>query len=138
MRISDWSSDVCSSDLAGEGAGFEPGDLVFAAHPHQDVFTMPAVFGVKLPSDIDTVRAGFMNMCTVALRTVHEAPIRVGEVVALSGLGIIGSLTAHLVRKSAGKLILIDPAAQRRARSAWMRSEEHTSELQSLTRISYA
>src|SRR3546814_3541188 len=110
MRISDWSSDVCSSDLAGEGAGFEPGDLVFAAHPHQDVFTMPAVFGVKLPSDIDTVRAGFMNMCTVALRTVHEAPIRVGEVVALSGLGIIGSL----------------------------RSEEHTSELQSLMRISYA
>src|SRR3546814_5106470 len=73
MRISDWSSDVCSSDL-----------------------------------------------CTVALRTVHEAPIRVGEVVALSGLGIIGSLTAHLVRKSAGKLILIDPAAERRARSAWM------------------
>src|SRR3546814_13305466 len=61
-----------------------------------------------------------MNMCTVALRTVHEAPIRVGEVVALSGLGIIGSLTAHLVRKSAGKLILIDPAAERRARSAWM------------------
>src|SRR3546814_18505463 len=44
----------------------------------------------------------------------------VGEVVALSGLGIIGSLTAHLVRKSAGKLILIDPAAERRARSAWM------------------
>src|SRR3546814_1161567 len=112
-----------------------------------------------------------MNMCTVALRTVHEAPIRVGEVVALSGLGIIGSLTAHLVRKSAGKLILIDPAAERRARSAWMgadavvdpsevasvvaelsqgrgvdtfietsgaRSEEHTSELQSLMRTSYA
>ncbi|WP_313808887.1 zinc-binding alcohol dehydrogenase [Sphingobium sp.] len=107
-------------EAAGEGSGFEPGDLVFAAHPHQDVFTMPAVFGVKLPSDIDTVRAGFMNMCTVALRTVHEAPIRVGEVVALSGLGIIGSLTAHLVRKSAGKLILIDPAAERRARSAWI------------------
>src|SRR3546814_11975674 len=75
---------------------------------------MPAVFGVKLPSDIDTVRAGFMNMCTVALRTVHEAPIRVGEVVALSGLGIIGSLTAHLVRKRAGTLILIDPRSEAR------------------------
>src|SRR3546814_12614419 len=81
---------------------------------------MPAVFGVKLPSDIDTVRAGFMNMCTVALLTVHEAPIRVGEVVALSGLGIICNLTAPLVRKSAGKLILIHPAAERRARSTRM------------------
>ena len=107
-------------ESAGEGAGFVPGDLVFAAHPHQDVFTMPAAFGVKLPSDIDTLRAGFMNMCTVALQTVHEAPIRIGEVVALSGLGIIGSLTAHLVRKTAGKLILIDPADERRARSAWI------------------
>ena len=107
-------------EAAGEGSGFAPGDLVFAAHPHQDVFTMPAIFGVKLPGDIDTLRAGFMNMCTVALRTVHEAPIRVGEVVALSGLGIIGSLTAHLVRKTAGKLILIDPEAERRARSRWI------------------
>ena len=107
-------------ESAGEGSGFAPGDLVFCAHPHQDVFTMPAVFGVKLPSDIDTLRAGFMNMCTVALRTVHEAPVRVGEVVALSGLGIIGSLTAHLVRKTAAKLILVDPAPERRDRAAWI------------------
>src|SRR3546814_12337514 len=121
MRISDWSSDVCSSDwveAAGEGAGFEPGDLVFAAHPHQDVFTMPAVFGVKLPSDIDTVRDGFMNMCTVALRTVHEVPIRVGEVVALSGLRLTGSLTHTLVRKSAGQLIPTDPTSDLRGRHA--------------------
>src|SRR3546814_18567123 len=88
-------------EAAGEGAGFEPGDLVFAAHPHPDVFTMPAVFGVKLPSDIDTVRAGFLNMCTVPLRTVHDATIRVGEVVVFSCLGIIAILTANLLRQDA-------------------------------------
>ena len=107
-------------ESAGENSGFTAGDLVFAAHPHQDVFTMPAIFGIKLPPDIDTLRAGFMNMATVALRTVHEAPVRLGECVALSGLGIIGSLTAHMARKTAGRLILIDPAPERRRAAAWI------------------
>src|SRR3546814_15093307 len=44
MRISDWSSDVCSSDLAWGGASFRPGkgaealietDAAFQQHRHQ-------------------------------------------------------------------------------------------------------
>ena len=81
---------------------------------------MPAAFCIKLPKEIDTLRAGFMNMATVALRCVHEAPVRIGECVALSGLGIIGSLTAHLVRKTAGRLILVDPVPERRRAAAWI------------------
>ena len=107
-------------ESVGENSGFAAGDLVFAAHPHQDVFTMPAAFCIKLPKEIDTLRAGFMNMATVALRCVHEAPVRIGECVALSGLGIIGSLTAHLVRKTAGRLILVDPVPERRRAAAWI------------------
>ena len=107
-------------DAAGESSGYEAGDLVFAQHPHQDWFTMPAAFGYKLPKDTDKLRAGFLNMSTVALRTVLEAPIRVGECVAVSGLGIIGSIIAHLARKTAGRLILIDPVPARRAAASWI------------------
>src|SRR3546814_4722348 len=49
MRISDWSSDVCSSDLVGHGSsdfGIEPGDRIregrFASHPRTPVaFRIP-------------------------------------------------------------------------------------------------
>src|SRR3546814_12578138 len=35
MRISDWSSDVCSSDLAGRGPGVERPARHVAAHGHR-------------------------------------------------------------------------------------------------------
>ena len=107
-------------EAAGELSGFDVGDVVFANHPHQDWFTMPAAFAIKLPPSVDTLRAGFLNMCTVALRTILEVPVRVGECVAVSGLGVIGSLIAHLARKTAGRLILIDPLAGRRAAALWI------------------
>lgn len=107
-------------ESAGENSGFAVNDLVFAMHPHQDVFTMPAVFGRKLPANVDTLRAGFAGMAQVGVRTLHEAPVRLGECVALSGLGLIGSLAAHMVRMTAGRLILVDPVPERRAAASWI------------------
>lgn len=118
-------------ESAGENTGFSAGDLVFASHPHQDVFTMPARFGVKLPPNVDTLRAGFTGMATLGLHTLLEAPVRLGECVALSGLGVVGSLTAHMVRKTAGRLILVDPVPERRAAAAWIGADAvvHPSEV---------
>lgn len=107
-------------EAAGELSGFDVGDLVFCAHPHQDWFTMLGVFATKLPPQIDPVRAAFLGNCTVALRTLLEVPVRVGECVAVSGLGIIGRLVAHLARKTAGRLILIDRIPERRKAAAWI------------------
>src|SRR3546814_13768022 len=45
MRISDWSSDVCSSDLAG-------GSAAFPAVGACNVYT-PSMFGSDDPSDFD-------------------------------------------------------------------------------------
>src|SRR3546814_3518482 len=86
MRISDWSSDVCSSDLNGSSARFVMGGRA------------------RRPLDID-------------LRTVGIVLEKNGEIVATASSGAV----------------LGDPV-----RSVQMRSEEHTSELQSLMRTSYA
>ncbi|TAL03078.1 MAG: hypothetical protein EPO08_05280 [Rhodospirillaceae bacterium] len=107
-------------EAAGEQSGFAVGDLVFAIHPHQDRFTISVALAIKLSPDVDPLRALFLNMCTVAVQTNLEAPVRVGECVAVSGLGIIGSLIAHFTRKSAGRLILVDPNPARRAASSWI------------------
>src|SRR3546814_7144260 len=86
MRISDWSSDVCSSDLRDSSGGAALVEIIgHAGGPYDPPLRLTAI-------DDDEV-------------AVDEAPGRGGE---------IGNRLGHV------------------------RSEEHTSELQSLMRISYA
>src|SRR3546814_1628713 len=104
MRISDWSSDVCSSDL---------GAL----------------------RDVVTRRMGIAGESTLAMMLVSTI------VVALSGLltlpfGWVALGWAELGLFSLTALLVF--VAQSLMIESLRRSEEHTSELQSLMRISYA
>jgi threonine dehydrogenase-like Zn-dependent dehydrogenase len=109
-------------EQAGEGSRFSVGDRVFAAYPHQDRFVMPddpaLVFPV--PDGLDAERAAFANLFCVAYNGLLDCPVRIGDCVAVSGLGIIGSFAAYLARRTAGRLILVDPIAQRRDRADWI------------------
>src|SRR3546814_10217655 len=102
MRISDWSSDVCSSDLAVERV------TMFVV---LSIIILVAVFNI-LSSLIMLVRAKMRDIAI--LRTMGAS--RHGLIKIFVTVGVtIGALGT-----CAG------------------RSEEHTSELQSLMRISYA
>src|SRR3546814_2054375 len=109
MRISDWSSDVCSSDL-GVDARRDLGKLGVAR---------------ALPVVADPAR----NLAVDAAEALRKPGVPRDE-----GRGrdcaqpLEGKL--HLSRQSAAHL--------HRAVRHFGRSEEHTSELQSLMRISYA
>src|SRR3546814_16595496 len=52
MRISDWSSDVCSSDLAGHG-GAVAFDVDLGAQEHQFLHVHEAVLEDRLVDDAD-------------------------------------------------------------------------------------
>ena len=88
-------------------------------HPHQDHFTLGAQFVSKVPADISPERAAF-SLMGIALNAVLSTPVRVGECVAVSGLGLVGSMLAHLARKTAGRLVVIDPSESRRQRAEWI------------------
>src|SRR3546814_9941863 len=110
MRMSDWSSDVCSSDLGLQGAGqlrIEVAVLLIAQQK--------AAFVVEPDEAIGHALDRFDQQRTRACRL----PLAVEEP-ALDGL----TLRRVPWRQGDG------PDAAR--------SEEHTSELQSLMRISYA
>src|SRR3546814_8185739 len=102
MRISDWSSDVCSSDLC-------------------DAHRIDAMFCIL----IQTTHGDIMPVIVPRLWVLV-----IQDVVSRVVLGYYLSFNKECNESDLLKCI-------QRALSSW-RSEEHTSELQSLMRISYA
>src|SRR3546814_5364529 len=117
MRISDWSSDVCSSDLYSRRAV----ELVWSTSRGLTVALglLTLVAGL-LPAGVAWIGALIIDAVVAASRTVSA-----GEPLVLAPVLTLIAIEAGLVMALAG--------AQR-----GIRSEEHTSELQSLMRISYA
>src|SRR3546814_8661197 len=100
MRISDWSSDVCSSDLVARRPAAPPaGGLGRPIHRHHEWRDHPLLDNISLAADAAT-------LSPVALFLHADWIVRIV---------MIGLLLASIY--------------------VW-RSEEHTSELQSLMRIS--
>src|SRR3546814_2914896 len=106
MRISDWSSDVCSSDLAHQLAQLADGEVLAVAFA---------------PADLPAILSGVV---AVAQRGVHL-------LVDLDELGSARDRQPDGLEDRGGGVEIRELAQQ-------PRSEEHTSELQSLMRISYA
>ncbi|MEW6635183.1 MAG: zinc-binding alcohol dehydrogenase [Actinomycetota bacterium] len=101
---------------AGPGAEeFSAGDVVFALHPHQSAFIVPAALVVRLPDGLDPVLGTFFANLETALNVVHDTPLRLGETVAVFGQGVVGLLVTQLLRLAgAGCVISVDPFAARR------------------------
>src|SRR3546814_9113606 len=105
MRISDWSSDVCSSDLLdAPRAGLALQHLL-------EIFLQPVLPDLVAGRDVQRILG------------------------LLIFLGVRGADIADQVADRGPGRIIARKAALRRDAG---RSEEHTSELQSLMRISYA
>src|SRR3546814_2409728 len=118
MRISDWSSDVCSSDLLDADAFLHrQADRAGLEHLGADAREFEhLLIGdiIKLAGASDDPRVGRVNT------------VNIGVDIAAVGL--------HR-RRDRDRAGVRTAAAERRDAA---RSEEHTSELQSLMRISYA
>src|SRR3546814_1997595 len=102
MRISDWSSDVCSSDLREAHAP--------ARHR------------------IDLRHRGEFDRDVLGARHLQDRRRRIAVVIKLR----VSEIAEH------PDLILLRPGDEPFVEGEIDRSEEHTSELQSLMRISYA
>src|SRR3546814_3965149 len=115
MRISDWSSDVCSSDLYYQGTTGVP--LLPAAGI---IFNKADLTTQGFEADV-TIRplSGLLLDANVAYTKVKidRLTIPASLLAAYTSEGLEGSLAQTVIP---------------------FRSEEHTSELQSLMRLSYA
>src|SRR3546814_10884186 len=120
MRISDWSSDVCSSDLVSTTTSTNP------------------VPRLKTRYD-DEIRAALKE--TLGLGNIMEVP-RLEKIVVNMGVGAALAQPSLLegALKDLGVITGQKPVVTKAKKSIanFKRSEEHTSKLQSLMRISYA
>src|SRR3546814_9614502 len=118
MRISDWSSDVCSSDL--EAHRYIPSSSVGSGQSVRKILERIAKEGRKYG---------------ISLGLITQRPSDLAEGV-LSQCGTIISMRLNNDRDQAFVKAAMPEGARGFLDS--IRSEEHTSELQSLIRISYA
>src|SRR3546814_1831214 len=137
MRISDWSSDVCSSDLieavaldiAAEIGLLSHGDVDSADGQIRDLVT--AANFRERPDRRRRTRAGPRDLgenggVVPLILHAHDFDVGIGILVEAVGIG------ADDEARAGGLVGLVLGVAD------LGRSEEHTSELQSLMRISYA
>src|SRR3546814_5610326 len=126
MRMSDWSSDVCSSDLtAGLVTRWDIGELGPIDRPSSTLVLGYSEMGVDASPDLDNSPANIATLRTIWNHQQHSAEWRFSGDFDNGLFGLGDGLNLLL-----GVFYMNTHFRQR--------SEEHTSELQSLMRISYA
>src|SRR3546814_936310 len=123
MRISDWSSDVCSSDLCA------PPETVRVLVPRRWRLDPPGTFmrrddiqpdATPLPDGYRLEQDTTDSIDTVRVLAADDSVVATGHVVVTDHTAIYDRVVTQEEHRRLG------------------RSEEHTSEIQSIMRISYA
>jgi hypothetical protein len=97
-------------------AGGAPGQVVFALHPHQDEFTMPATMVVPVPAAVPPARAVLAANMETALNALWDGAPGPADRIAVVGGGIVGLLIARLCARMPGvEVTLVDIAPERSA-----------------------
>jgi predicted dehydrogenase/threonine dehydrogenase-like Zn-dependent dehydrogenase len=100
-----------------------PGDRVACGGAdyavHAEVDHVPSNLCVPLPDGVDFESGAFATVGSIAMHGVRQADVRLGETVAVIGLGLVGQLAGQLLRAAGCRVIGIDlsPTLLGRART---------------------
>lgn len=97
----------------------EVGDKVYYSGPHashnlyhRNVVTQsPKLF--KLPKDVNDVEATLICLSLIAMNGVNATEIKLGDTLAVFGLGTIGLLAALFYQELGARVIAVDPVKSR-------------------------
>lgn len=102
-------------DIGADVDGLQIGDLVFSYSPHASATVLDAKTVVPLPPLADP-RVGVLNAnLNTAYNGILDAHVNLGDVVVVSGLGVIGLIQVQLLQKQGVQVIAVDSIAERRA-----------------------
>ena len=91
---------------------FKPGDRVACAGQdyasHAEVVSIPQNLVVKIPDNVSSEEAAFTTLGAIAMQGVRQAEPRLGEKVCVIGLGLLGQITAQLLKANGCSVFGID------------------------------
>jgi predicted dehydrogenase len=89
--------------------GFNIGDRVACGGAgyanHSEINYVPKNLMVKIPDGVDDIDASFVTVGAIALQGVRQTEPKLGEKVAVMGLGLLGQLTVQLLKANGCKVI---------------------------------
>ena len=77
---------------------FSVGDRVASNGPHAEIVSVPKTFAARIPDDVTDDQASFTVLGAIALHGIRLVQPTFGERFAVIGLGLVGQLTAQLLR----------------------------------------
>lgn len=93
----------------GEGVqGFSIGDRVASNGQHAEVVSVPMNLVAKIPENVSDIEATFTVIGSIGLQGIRLVNPTFGETVVVTGLGLIGLITAQLLIANGCRVIGID------------------------------
>src|SRR5947209_2741931 len=105
----------------GEGVtDMQPGDRVACAGAnsavHADIACVPRLLAARIPADGNEVsfeESAFATLGAVALHGIRTAEAKLGDIVGVIGLGLMGQITAQLLKSAGCGVVGLDTDASR-------------------------
>ena len=102
----------------GEGIDdIQPGDRVACAGAqcafHAEIIRVPRNLTVRVPDGLDFAMASMVTLGAIALQGVRRASPTLGETFVVIGLGVIGQLTAQLLKANGCQVVGVDMKEER-------------------------
>lgn len=97
--------------VAEDVSGFKVGDFVAcggASACHADVVSVPKNLCVKVPESVALDQAAFTTIGSIAIQGIRQAEMSLGENCLIIGMGIIGQLSARILKASGINAIAVD------------------------------
>ncbi|MCB9121226.1 MAG: bi-domain-containing oxidoreductase [Caldilinea sp.] len=105
----------CSGIVVQVGDGisdFQPGDRVACAGAglanHAEMVLVPRNLVAKVPEGCDLRSAASVTLGAIAMQGVRRSEPRLGEIIAVVGLGLLGQLTVQLLKAAGCRVIGLD------------------------------
>jgi predicted dehydrogenase/threonine dehydrogenase-like Zn-dependent dehydrogenase len=80
---------------------------------HAEIVNIPKNLIVKLPEHVDFESAAFATLGAIALQGIRLAEVKLGEVVAVIGLGLLGQLSVQMLKAAGCMVVGMDIKSQR-------------------------
>lgn len=107
-----YSSAGIVIDVGSDVTEFRVGDRVACAGAgyanHAEVVYVPQNLCAAIPDEVSMEEAAFTTVACIAMHGIRQAGVRLGENVAVIGLGLIGQLTVEMLKAAGCSVVACD------------------------------